>query len=318
MRVAECICCVINGVNPWKTRSVPNNATQKAESQSQDVRREDSDPAKHSPAYVAPPQLIQKRQHITDPSVDISKYEASIFVNRYKHRLAAYRFIGDHEGVFKRKVVLDIGSGRGEGLLHLVLDKGVGRAIGIDIDQEACRFAQQMLKDYQVPNAQVMQGSASQMPDIESGTVDVVVSTATFEHVIDLDGVLKECFRVLKPGGILYAQFSPIWTNYQGAHMGKWLPFPWTHLIFSDRTVAAVLGHIQGIPHDAGTLYKHLNQKRLSEYREAASRSSFEVVKFLNVSSHPIKKVLVRLPWIGEYISGGTVLFLRKPLASTE
>jgi SAM-dependent methyltransferase len=50
------------------------------------------------------------------------------------------------------------------------------------------------------------------------GSVDVCVSDAVFEHCKDLDGVLTESRRVLKPGGRLYAAYGPLWFCGGGDH----------------------------------------------------------------------------------------------------
>lgn len=53
------------------------------------------------------------------------------------------------------------------------------------------------------------------MPD---ASVDAVLTIATVEHVIGLDAFYSEIHRVLKPGGVLHADFAPIWSCYQGHH----------------------------------------------------------------------------------------------------
>ncbi len=48
---------------------------------------------------------------------------------------------------------------------------------------------------------------------------DAVVSIATMEHVNDLDLFMKETARVLKPRGVFYTNFSPIWSSATGHHV---------------------------------------------------------------------------------------------------
>lgn len=48
---------------------------------------------------------------------------------------------------------------------------------------------------------------------------DAILSVATLEHVDDLDKFLRECHRVLKPGGVFYTKFSPIWSCGIGHHL---------------------------------------------------------------------------------------------------
>jgi len=48
---------------------------------------------------------------------------------------------------------------------------------------------------------------------------DAILSIATLEHVGDLDKFLAECNRVLKPRGVFYTKFSPIWSCGIGHHV---------------------------------------------------------------------------------------------------
>jgi len=48
--------------------------------------------------------------------------------------------------------------------------------------------------------------------------VDLAVSDAVFEHCQALDAVVRETFRVLRPGGYVYAGYGPLWYSYGGDH----------------------------------------------------------------------------------------------------
>ena len=67
----------------------------------------------------------------------------------------------------------------------------------------ACEFRQATLED---------------LSFLADGSVDVCVSDAVFEHCRDLDAVLAETRRVLKPGGRLYAGYGPLWFCGGGDH----------------------------------------------------------------------------------------------------
>ena len=53
---------------------------------------------------------------------------------------------------------------------------------------------------------------------LKNESIDLCASDAVFEHCQDLKSVLKESFRVLKPGGILYATYGPLWFCAGGDH----------------------------------------------------------------------------------------------------
>lgn len=50
------------------------------------------------------------------------------------------------------------------------------------------------------------------------GTVDLAASDAVFEHCKDLDAVMAETRRVLKPGRFVYAAYGPLWNCAGGDH----------------------------------------------------------------------------------------------------
>ena len=90
-------------------------------------------------------------------------------------------------------VLVDVGCGGGLTAPH-VAGKGYHH-IGLDIGGQATRIA----RDHGVV---VVQADAHRMP-VASGTADVVVAGEILEHVDDLDTVVVEIARVLRPGGVL-------------------------------------------------------------------------------------------------------------------
>lgn len=63
------------------------------------------------------------------------------------------------------------------------------------------------------------QNDLSNLHQIESSSIDLITSDAVFEHLVQLDVVLKEFKRILKPGGILYSTFGPLWFCWGGDHV---------------------------------------------------------------------------------------------------
>jgi SAM-dependent methyltransferase len=54
---------------------------------------------------------------------------------------------------------------------------------------------------------------------LSSDSVDAIFTVATLEHVIGLNEFFAEMRRVLKPGGVLFAAFAPIWSSAKGHHV---------------------------------------------------------------------------------------------------
>lgn len=92
----------------------------------------------------------------------------------------------------EERLVLDIGSGAGNMAHHLV---HYGQVIGIDFNPRPLPVAQMRGLD-------VSQGSGDALP-FPSATFDLVAMLDTIEHIPDELAVLRECQRVLKPGGKL-------------------------------------------------------------------------------------------------------------------
>ena len=90
-------------------------------------------------------------------------------------------------------VLLDVACGGGLLAPH-VRDKGYAH-VGVDIGTSAVRIA----REHGVATAQ---GDVRALP-VQDETADVVVAGECFEHVADLDGMVAEIARVLKPGGLL-------------------------------------------------------------------------------------------------------------------
>lgn len=90
--------------------------------------------------------------------------------------------------------------GGSAGIIDNHLAERVGHVVGIDIDAQAIRFAQER---YQRPNLEFRLGDAMAL-DYPDGSFDAVVCSQVYEHVPDAAKMMREIFRVLKPGGVCY------------------------------------------------------------------------------------------------------------------
>src|SRR5450755_2256973 len=93
------------------------------------------------------------------------------------------------------KRVLDIACGEGYGAAALQ-KAGALHVIGVDASESVCRHARSKYELDARP------GAAEQIP-LADGSVDVIVSFETIEHVPDTSRFLDECVRILVPGGRL-------------------------------------------------------------------------------------------------------------------
>lgn len=98
-------------------------------------------------------------------------------------------------------VVIDLGSGAGNDAFIARHETGeTGKVIGIDFTPAMIERARQNAEARGVHNVEFRQGDIEQMP-VTANTADVIVSNCVLNLVPNKDGVIKEIFRVLKPGG---------------------------------------------------------------------------------------------------------------------
>ncbi|HEX6422116.1 MAG TPA: methyltransferase domain-containing protein [Acidimicrobiales bacterium] len=90
--------------------------------------------------------------------------------------------------------VLDVGCGEGQ-IARLVVAGGAGRVVGVDAS--AAQIAEAQRRGGGVALARA---SATGLP-LRSGWFDAAVASLVLEHIDDVDGVLDEVARVLRPGG---------------------------------------------------------------------------------------------------------------------
>lgn len=98
----------------------------------------------------------------------------------------------------KDKVVLDIACGSGYGTK--ILSESARQVIGVDISADAVAYAQANFSNGSKTDYRV--GDGVEIP-VETGTIDVLVTFETIEHIEDYRQFLKEAKRVLRPGGIM-------------------------------------------------------------------------------------------------------------------
>lgn len=101
----------------------------------------------------------------------------------------------------KGDTVVDLGSGAGNDAFVARAETGeTGKVIGIDFTPAMIAKARTNAEKLSFHNVEFRQGDIEQMP-VTSGTADVVISNCVLNLVPNKDGVIKEIFRVLKPGG---------------------------------------------------------------------------------------------------------------------
>jgi arsenite methyltransferase len=99
------------------------------------------------------------------------------------------------------ETVLDLGSGGGIDVLLSARRVGPkGKAYGLDMTDEMLALAEENKRKSGLANVEFLKGEIEDIP-LPDASVDVIISNCVINLSGDKDRVLREAFRVLKPGG---------------------------------------------------------------------------------------------------------------------
>lgn len=137
------------------------------------------------------------------------------------------------------KALLDIGASPHGYTLEHALQLGVSSYVGIGLG-----VAEVIEVHGQSTIGRLIKMNADDLA-FEPDTFDLVLSLSTFEHFFNCPQVLREMYRVLKPGGSVLINFQPVWTSSCGHHLhhipavAELIP-PWAHLLWSEESMLGV------------------------------------------------------------------------------
>ena len=128
---------------------------------------------------------------------------------------------------------------------------------------------------------------------------DVIFSHNVFEHILDLPQVWQEIKRVLKPGGIFYTHFAPLWTHAYGHHyydetdesFSCIIP-PYAHLYMKQEQINQLLKANNTLPEEQKKARIFIfgdvcNKMFPSEYRKVfLSNDDFKIEEYLEIKQH--------------------------------
>jgi SAM-dependent methyltransferase len=99
------------------------------------------------------------------------------------------------------EIVLDLGSGGGIDVLLSARRVGpTGKAYGLDMTDDMLSLARENQRKAGIENVEFLKGEIEHIP-LPDDSVDVIISNCVINLSGDKDQVLREAFRVLKPGG---------------------------------------------------------------------------------------------------------------------
>jgi SAM-dependent methyltransferase len=162
-----------------------------------------------------------------------SEYDYALF--EYYRSAKVIAFL-ERAGVMIHGRVLDAGCGGGGMPLSLAEEAEV--VIGIDPAQRFGNAGARIAREKGMRRLFFALADGMALP-FASGTFDLVLSHAVIEHVADAQLYLRECARVLRPGGRVYLSTAP-YLSFAGAHLPRLkVPVP-LHLMIGRRAAFGV------------------------------------------------------------------------------
>jgi len=178
------------------------------------------------------------------------------------------QFMGDVKG----KRILDLGCG--EGGYSRELAKRGAQIVSVDCSEKAIEYASALAKEENLCIEHYVRNS-NDLFDIASGQLDIVLCSMMLMDCEDLEGTLREAFRVLKPNGRLFASvLHPCFDGNHESGIGR-------QGIGADRQVT-VMNYFEpkewAAPLRNGTIPVIWRHRTMEEYVKSFLRAGFTIV----------------------------------------
>jgi SAM-dependent methyltransferase len=100
--------------------------------------------------------------------------------------------------------------------------------------------------------------------DFADNAFDAAFSYNAFEHFANPDRVLAEMIRVVKPGGLIWLVFGPLYLSPYGEHAYRIIPVPYCHVLWTESVLDDYTDR-HGLP---SLDYSHVNRWHLGRFRK--------------------------------------------------
>lgn len=136
---------------------------------------------------------LHKRFHSAKESLEYFEWRNSIYINYIDYMPV--------KG-FDNKVVLDFGCGPGNDLVGFGAYSNPSKLIGMDFSNQALAEARERLKLHNKINPDLLKiNSESDKLPLDDNSIDHIHSSGVLHHLEDPSLILREFYRILKPGG---------------------------------------------------------------------------------------------------------------------
>ncbi|MBI3029531.1 MAG: class I SAM-dependent methyltransferase [Candidatus Rokubacteria bacterium] len=237
---------------------------------------------------------------------------------------------------FSGKSVAELGCSTGY-LLKAFRQQEQFSPIGIDIDRSALARGRAEHGN----GIHFVESTASGIP-LPNESVDVVYTVDTVEHLSRAEDIFRECYRLLRPGGVFLVHFHP-WLGPYGSHLEDILPLPWLHTVFSMETLLNAAAYLYASDEYTPAYYwfdpdtgkrrpnpytdhqhwkEYLNHMTIRQFRRMLKVLPFETVHFERIGfsgkafrvGHWLRG-LSQIPLLDEFFVFAVFCVLKKPIA---
>jgi SAM-dependent methyltransferase len=164
----------------------------------------------------------------------IREYGAIRFRSDYHYSLFEYYRSAkiltqlERAGIRPRGRVLDAGCGGGGVAVSFAEESAF--AVGLDLVDRFKDAGDRLAQERGIANVSFLRGDGTSLPFAQD-RFDLVLSHSVIEHVASPEDYLRECFRVLQPGGVLFLSTPPYYSS-AGSHLARLkIPIPYQLLL---------------------------------------------------------------------------------------
>lgn len=226
--------------------------------------------------------------------------------------------------MFNNKIALDVGCGAAGKSLYYA-KQGSRMVYGIDPIAAYKEQADLLAENLNLQKKfQFVVGSASNMP-FEDNYFDTIVLNDSMEHVDNPENVISECYRILKPEGMIYINFPP-YNHPYGVHLSDVIGIPWVHLFFSEKTLINTYKDlVKSLPDGferidlridvdmkGNEYFSYINKMTIKEFRKIIDRCRFKKLYFKIIPLRKITTPISKLPILSEYFTKMVVFIGQK------
>ena len=194
------------------------------------------------------------------------------------------------EPSFSGKKVLEVGCGFGA-LCISIARADAKKVVAVDINESSIKFAKENLRINHKDVLDRIEFKCIDIARLPDSNFDFIISKNSFEHIIELETVFNEMKKRLKPGGIMYIGFSPLYNSPYGDHRYTRAVIPWGHVFFSEKFLVKRANKVR--KDKISSIYGlGLNKWKFADYKKLFYESGLKVSYFKpNNSSRTIARI---------------------------